>query len=41
VDFLLGTDASEEHAVSIFRAEDGDSEFLRNVGTNLQDHTAS
>jgi hypothetical protein len=36
------TNVSEEHrpAVSVFSPEDGDSIFLRNVGTYLQVHTA-
>jgi hypothetical protein len=36
----VDTNVSEKHAVSIVRAEDGDSLFLRNDGINLQNHTA-
>jgi hypothetical protein len=36
----VDTNVSEEHSLSIFRAEDGGSMFLRNVGVYLQDHAA-
>jgi hypothetical protein len=35
----LDTTVSEEHTVSIFSPEDGDSMFLRNFGIYLQVHT--
>jgi hypothetical protein len=40
VDLYLNTKVSEEHIASIFRAEDGSSMFLWNLGIYLQVHTA-
>jgi hypothetical protein len=36
----VDTNVSQKHTVSIFRAENGDSMFLRNVGIYLRDYTA-